>query len=125
MADLDHQARREGVRWFNGAELPLGPKISGPYGAGQGLRRLLSACLFDFGHDRRHVDFRLRLIARCGDVVQSRPETVDPDGSLQSMLLRRPPVRATHAAYSDHIDGNFGILRQDRAGRSGKDQRRK
>ena len=105
--------------------LPLRPKISGPYSAGQGLRRLLSACLFDLGHDRRHANFRLRLITCRGDVVQSRPETVDPDGSLQSMLLRRSPMSATHAAYSDHVDGNSGILRRDRAGRSGKDQRRK
>jgi hypothetical protein len=31
---------------------------------------------------------------------------------------------ATHAAYSDHVDGNPGILRWDQAGRSSKDQRR-
>src|SRR5882672_10675869 len=60
----------------------LRPKIGGPCGAGQCLRRLLSACLFDFGHYRRHVDFRLCLIACCSNVIESRPETVDPDGSL-------------------------------------------
>ena len=68
--------------------LPLGLKISGPCGAGQCLRHLMSACLFDFVHDRRHVDLRLYLIARRGNVIQSGPETVDPDGPLPPMLLR-------------------------------------
>jgi hypothetical protein len=40
------------------------------------------------------------------------------------MLLCRPPVGATHAPYSDHVDGNPGILRRDQTGRSDKDERR-
>jgi hypothetical protein len=48
---------------------PLGPrahlplievKISGPHGAGQYLRRALSACFLDFDHYRGRVDFRQR-----------------------------------------------------------------
>jgi len=52
---------------------PLGPrahlplielKISGPHGAGQYLRRALSAYFIDFDHYRCRVDFRLCLFAR-------------------------------------------------------------
>src|SRR5258708_38543735 len=103
-----------------GCFAPLGPrahlplieiKISGPHGAGQYLRRALSACFLDFDHYRCRVDFRLCLSARCGNVIESRPETINPDGSLQSKCLSRLPVSAAHAPYSYHVDGNLGILR--------------
>jgi hypothetical protein len=75
---------------------PLGPqallplievKISGPHGAGQYLRRALSACFLDFDHYRCRVDFRLCLSARRGNVIKSRPESTNPDCSLQSKCL--------------------------------------
>src|ERR1700694_3807880 len=99
---------------------PLGPrahlplvevKISGPHGAGQYLRRAPSACFLDFDHYRRRVDLRLCLFARCGNVIESRPETINPDCSLQSMCLSGLPVSAAHASYSHHVDGNLGLLR--------------
>ena len=99
---------------------PLGPrahlplievKISGPHGAGQYLRRALSACFLDFDHYCCRVDFRLCLSARCGNVIESRPESINPDCSLQSKCLSRLPVSAAHAPYSHHVDGNLGILR--------------
>src|SRR4029077_1885253 len=85
---------------------PLGPqahlplievKISGPHGAGQYLRRALSACFLDFDHYRCRVDFRLCLSARCGNVIESGPESINPNCSLQSKFLSRLPVSATHA----------------------------
>src|ERR1700681_3789228 len=94
------------------AHLPLiEVKISGPHGAGQYLRRALSACFLDFDHYRCVVDFRLCLSARCGNVIESRPESINPDCSLQSKCLSRLPVSAAHAAYSHHVDGNLGLLR--------------
>jgi len=99
---------------------PLGPRahlplievnISGPHGAGQYLRRALSACFLDFDHYRCRVDFRLCLSARCGNVIESRPESINPNCSLQSKCLSRLPVSAAHAPYSYHVDGNLGILR--------------
>src|ERR1700688_587215 len=99
---------------------PLGPwahlplvevKISGPHGAGQCLRRALCAFLLDFDNYRCRVDFRLCLFARRGNVIESRPETINPDCSLQSMCLSGLPVSAAHASYSHHVDGNLGILR--------------
>src|SRR5216684_3837083 len=94
------------------AYLPLiNVKISGPHGVGQYLRRALSACFLDFDHYRCRVDFRLCLSARCGNVIESRPESINPDCSLQSKCLSRLPVSAAHAPYSHHADGNLGILR--------------
>src|SRR5260370_36079925 len=101
---------------------PLGPrahlplievKISGPHGAGQYLRRALSACFLDFDHYRCRVDFRLS--ARCGNVIESRPESINPDCSLQSKCLSRLSVSAAHAPYSHHADGNLGILPDQRS----------
>jgi hypothetical protein len=107
------------------AHLPLiEVKISGPRGAGQYLRRALSACFLDFDHYRCRVDFRLCLSARCGNVIESGPESINPNCSLQSKFLSRLPVSATHAPYSHHVDGNLGILRRGQADRSGADQRR-
>jgi hypothetical protein len=68
--------------------LSLGLEISGPNGAGQCLHRLPGTRFFHFGHYRRQVGFRLGLITRRGNVIESRPETIDPDSSLQSMRLR-------------------------------------
>src|SRR4030081_1258556 len=99
---------------------PLGPqaplplinvKISGPHGVGQYLRRALSACFLDFDHYRCRVDFRLCLSARCGNVIESRPETINSDCCLQSKCLSRLPMSAAHASYSHHVDGNLGVLR--------------
>src|SRR6266403_3352004 len=104
------------------AHLPLiEGKIGGPRGGGQYLRRALSACFLDFDHYRCRVDFRLCLSARCGNVIESRPESINPDGSLQSKCLSRLPVSAAHAPYSHHVDGNLGILRRGQADRSGAD----
>src|ERR1700704_4155007 len=100
------------VLCYNAGHLPLiEVKISGPHRAGQYLRRALSACFLDFDHYRCRVDFRLCLSARCGNVIESRPESIDPDCSLQSKRLSRLPVSAAHAPYSHHVDGNLGILR--------------
>jgi hypothetical protein len=85
-------------------------KISGPRGAGQYLRRALSTCFLDFNHYRSRVDFRLRLSARCSNVIESRPKTINPDCSLQSKRLSRLPVSAAHASYSHHVDRNRGTL---------------
>jgi hypothetical protein len=107
---------------------PLGPrahlplvevKISGPHGAGQYLRRALSACFLDFDHYRCRVDFRLCLSARCGNIIESCPESINPDFSLQSKCLGRLPVSAAHAPYSHHVDRNSGILRRGKADWSG------
>src|SRR5258705_4936051 len=107
------------VDYVGGALLALGPgahlplievKISGPRGAGQNLRRALSACFLDFDHYRCRVDFCLCLSARCGNVIESRSGTINPDCSLQSKCLSRLPMSAAHASYSHHVDGNLGIL---------------
>src|SRR5260370_1516618 len=91
---------------------PLGPrahlplievKISGPHGAGQYLRRALSACFLDFDQYRRRVDFRLCLSARCGNVIESRLESINPHGSLQSNCLSRLPLSAAHGSYSHQL----------------------
>ena len=84
--------------------LPRGPQIRRPHGAGQGLGCFPGAGLFDFRDDRRHTDFRLCLATCRGNVIKSRPETVNPDRPLQSMLFRRAPVRATQASNSNHLD---------------------
>ena len=97
-------------------------KVSGPHGAGQWLRRLLSACFLDFDNGRCRVDFRLRLVARCGNVIEACPETINPDCSLQSIFLSGLPVSAAHGSYSHHVDGNLGLLRRGRADRSGADE---
>jgi hypothetical protein len=69
-------------------------KISGPHRAGQYLRRTLSACFLDFDQYRCRVDFRFCLPACGGNVIESRPESINPDCSLQSKRLSRLPVRA-------------------------------
>jgi hypothetical protein len=119
--------RREGPLPHLGpwAHLPLVEgKISGPCGAGQYLRRALSACFLDFSHCRGRVDFCLCLFARRGNVIEPRPKTINPDCSLHSMCLSGLPVSAAQASYPHHVDGNLGLLRQARTDRSGADQRR-
>src|SRR6266436_6532233 len=97
---------------YSRARLPLiQVKISGPHRAGQYLRRALSACFLDFDDYRLRVDFRLCLSACCGNVIESGPESINPNCSLQSKCLSRLPVSATHAPYSHHVDGNLDILR--------------
>src|SRR6266478_8428201 len=100
------------VDYVGGRFSPLGPrahlplievKISGPHGAGQYPRRALSACFLDFDHYRCRVDFRLCLSARCGNVIEPRPESINPNCSLQSKCLSRLPVSAAHGQL-DHRD---------------------
>ena len=57
--------RTSGVPGVSGEASPLiEVKISGPHGAGQYLRRALSACFLDFDQYRCRVDFRFCLFAR-------------------------------------------------------------
>src|SRR5207247_229390 len=94
------------------AHLPrIEVEISGPHGAGQYLRRALSTCFLDFSQYRCRVGFRLWLPACCGNVIESGPESINPDCSLQSKRASRLPVRAAHAPYSHHVAGNLGVLR--------------
>src|SRR5260370_12689931 len=57
---------------------------TGPGGAGQYLRRPLSACFLDLGHYHCCVEFSLCLFARCGRAIEPRPETITPDASPSS-----------------------------------------
>src|SRR5260370_40245996 len=62
------------------ADLPLiEVKIRGPHGAGQYLRRALSACFLDFDHYRCRVHFRLSLSAGCGNVIYARTQSINPN----------------------------------------------
>src|ERR1039458_3257890 len=80
-------------------------KVGGPHVACQWLRWTLSACFLDFNHYRCRVDFSLCLSARCGNVIKSRPESINPDCSLQSKRWSRPPVSTAQATYPHHVDG--------------------
>src|SRR6266567_6956008 len=120
---MAHGCRRVATPEYSTARLPLiEVEISGPYSAGQYLRRAPSACLLDLGQYRCRIGLRLCLPACCGNVIESCPESINPDCSFQSKRSSRLPVRAAHAPYSHHVDGNLGVLRGGRVDRSGTDE---